>query len=271
MTHRRRDAVGRRAAVILLVVGALVAVAPLLWAWASQHQLPENLNPGAVTRLAESATTTSPAVDAPTTGPTPSAPSQRSGSSKAPDSSEAPEPSSPDVPEWATSVSIQAGAARAAAPAAAPSRLRIPDLGADVPIIAVGVDETGQMAIPENVSQVGWYRYGPAPGSAAGSVVMSGHVDSATEGRGVLAGLAQIDIDDPIIVTDENGTERTYRVISRESYDKATAPMSELFSRSGPPRLTLITCGGEFDATVRSYSHNVVVTAEPVEQHPAAP
>ena len=42
------------------------------------------------------------------------------------------------------------------------------------------------------------------------------------------------------------------------------ANLDQLFTRSGPPRLTLITCGGPFLPEFRSYRDNVVVVAEPV-------
>lgn len=37
-----------------------------------------------------------------------------------------------------------------------------------------------------------------------------------------------------------------------------------LFTRTGPPRLAVISCGGTFDRAKRSYRDNVVVIAEPV-------
>ena len=45
---------------------------------------------------------------------------------------------------------------------------------------------------------------------------------------------------------------------------KADLPLDEVFQRSGPPRLVLITCGGPFDRTTGSYQENIVVTAVPV-------
>jgi hypothetical protein len=39
-------------------------------------------------------------------------------------------------------------------------------------------------------------------------------------------------------------------------------PLDRLFARDGPPRLTLITCGGPFLPEFGSYRDNVVVVAE---------
>ncbi len=48
-----------------------------------------------------------------------------------------------------------------------------------------------------------------------------------------------------------------------ERVDKARLPVDSLFDRRGGPRLTLVTCGGEFDQQARSYRDNVVVVAVP--------
>jgi hypothetical protein len=53
-------------------------------------------------------------------------------------------------------------------------------------------------------------------------------------------------------------------VVGRTVYDKTEIPLERYFARDGAVRLTLITCGGEFDAQAGSYRDNVVVTAVPV-------
>jgi hypothetical protein len=53
-------------------------------------------------------------------------------------------------------------------------------------------------------------------------------------------------------------------VVSRELIEKQVLPLASLFQRAGPPRLVLVTCGGEFIPELRSYRDNVVVVSEPV-------
>ena len=48
-----------------------------------------------------------------------------------------------------------------------------------------------------------------------------------------------------------------------EVLDKADVDWAAAFDRAGPPRLTLVTCGGEFDVENRRYLSNVVLTATP--------
>jgi hypothetical protein len=52
-------------------------------------------------------------------------------------------------------------------------------------------------------------------------------------------------------------------VVSRDQVDKQTLPVDRLFAREGPPRLVLVTCGGEFVPERGGYESNVVVVAEP--------
>ena len=158
--------------------------------------------------------------------------------------------------------------ARPAGPAAAeqrpaPVRLAVPALGVDTAVDPVGVEPDGQMTIPAEVDRVGWYRFGPAPG-AAGSAVIAGHVDDREQGLGAMAPLREAEVGAEVVVTDAAGTVQRWRVVSRELIQKQVLPLDRLFARDGPPRLTLITCGGPFLPEFGSYRDNVVVVAEPV-------
>jgi sortase (surface protein transpeptidase) len=145
---------------------------------------------------------------------------------------------------------------------AAPRRLRIPSIAVDAKIGAIGVEASGELEVPENVRNVGWYRYGPAPGEP-GATVIAGHVDSREQGPGAFFDLRSLDVGARVQVTDSDGDVQRYDVVARRTYDKAKLPTDELFSREGPPQLVLITCGGDFDSSARSYRENVVIYAQP--------
>jgi hypothetical protein len=170
-----------------------------------------------------------------------------------------PAPQTPPAPSLTTRDASPVPAATAAPPA----RLQIPALGVDTDVDAVGVDPDGQMSIPDDVSRVGWYRFGPAPGDG-GSAVIAGHVDDREQGLGVLAPLSEAAVGQEVTVTAADGTTSRWRVVSRELISKQVLPVDRLFTRTGPPRLTLITCGGPFLPELRSYRDNVVVIAEPL-------
>jgi sortase (surface protein transpeptidase) len=157
--------------------------------------------------------------------------------------------------------------ARPAAPTVAekpaPVRITAPDLGVDAPVDAVGVQRDGSMTLPEDVDHVGWYRFGPAPGQG-GSAVLAGHVDDVEQGLGALAPIRGAEVGAELAVTDAEGTTTRWRVVARDVIRKQALPLDELFRRDGPPRLTLLTCGGPFLAEYGSYRDNVVVVAEPL-------
>ena len=79
-----------------------------------------------------------------------------------------------------------------------------------------------------------------------------------------MAPMRDAGVGDEVLVTDAAGTMTRWRVVSRELIRKQALPLDRLFTRNGPPRLTLITCGGPFLPEFRSYRDNVVVVAEPV-------
>lgn len=172
-----------------------------------------------------------------------------------------PAPASPTAEGPAVPTRDAAPAPVADAPA--PVRLQVPALGVDTAVEPVGVAQDGQMAIPDDVARVGWYRFGPAPGEN-GSAVIAGHVDDREQGLGVLAPLREAAVGQEVTVTAADGTTTRWRMVSRELISKQVLPVDRLFSRAGPPRLTLITCGGPFLPELGSYRDNVVVIAEPL-------
>jgi sortase (surface protein transpeptidase) len=168
-----------------------------------------------------------------------------------------------DTPDPAPAVTARDAGPAPAPQVPAPARLAVPALGLDAPVDAVGVDETGRMALPADVDRVGWYRFGPVPG-AAGSAVLAGHVDDREQGLGVLAALRGVDAGAEIVVTDAAGTVSRWRVVSREVVEKRALPLDRVFGRDGAPRLVVVTCGGPFLPEYGSYRDNVVVVGEPL-------
>jgi hypothetical protein len=143
-------------------------------------------------------------------------------------------------------------------------RLVVPGAGVTAPVDPVGVTADGLMQLPGDVRRVGWYRFGPAPGQPEGSAVLAGLVDSWDQGLGSLGRLRTVQPGDAVEVTDAAGATTRWQVVTRRLVAKPDLPLAELFARSGPARLVLLTCGGPFDERTRSYRDNLVVVAEPV-------
>jgi hypothetical protein len=149
-------------------------------------------------------------------------------------------------------------------PAPQPTAIAIGRLGLQASVMPSGVTADGQADVPEDVSLVGWYRFGRSPGDGQGSVVLVGHRDGRVGGPGVFYGIGSLDLGDEIAVTDEAGDTWRYVVQSRESIDRADLPVQELFTRTGDPMLVLISCGGIYDRAAGGYRDNIVITAQPV-------
>lgn len=143
-----------------------------------------------------------------------------------------------------------------------PARLQIPSIGLDAAVESLGVtqDQSGSalaMAVPTRPDEVGWYSPGPAPGDAAGDVVMDGHLDW-TNGPAVFWRLGQLKIHDGITVVADDGTVTRWKVEQVADWPPDAHPPG-LFDRSGPRMLSLITCTGRFDGA--HYDRRRVVTA----------
>ena len=151
-----------------------------------------------------------------------------------------------------------------------PTRLIMSRPAVNAEVQPVDVLPDGDLVIPEDVHTVGWWRSGAAPGSPVGTVVLAGHVDSASAGPGALFHLDEAPVGSRITLSGKafaaTGTAATqvYEVVGRRRYAKAALPAATLFAQGRTPRLVVITCGGDFDPVTRHYTDNVVVFAQPV-------
>ena len=240
----------RQGSIVLVVVGVLVAVtAPVGWVLTRS---PRTVGAAAAEAVAQATPSVQAAPSARPTPPGRAMPPRRAGDA--------------GVRGMAgTVVPVRDGRVGAGrpVPAAVPVRVDLPSLGVSAAIRPVGVDDRGTLQIPADVAAVGWYRYGPRPGDPAGSTVLSGHVDSAEQGRGAFFRLRRLGPGDPVVVHGSDGRTGRYRVVAREEWPKGEVPLDRFFARTGAPRLTLVTCGGGFREDVGSYLDNVAVTAVP--------
>ena len=77
--------------------------------------------------------------------------------------------------------------------------------------------------------------------------------------------VGQLTVGDTMTVRTADGVKHRYRVVARELISKGRLPVTELFAVDGPPRLTIISCGGYYDEANGGYQDNVVVTAVPAK------
>ena len=184
------------------------------------------------------------------------------------------EPSQPQAPTVNSLRDLHATYGEA--PDATLGRIRIPVLGVDAP---VGQRYVGaKMPNPTGPGDVVWYDLsewdglGGVPGGG-GNAVFSGHVDynfpiswaeAHYRGEGVFYDLRLISPGD-IIEVEIGGAVHRYQVVWQRSLRAADASSDwaqVLSADVEVDSITLITCGGDFNATTASYSDRLVVRAE---------
>ncbi len=141
-----------------------------------------------------------------------------------------------------------------------PVTVSIPALGVTSPLEDLVADPvTRELSAPDDPSRAGWYTAGVVPGDQ-GPAVIGGHVDSR-RGPGVFFRLRTLRPGDLVDVTRSDGRSVRFAVIAVALYPKDAFPTDAVYGPTSGPELRLVTCGGTFDRSVRSYEDNVVVDA----------
>lgn len=137
-----------------------------------------------------------------------------------------------------------------------PVALRIPALDLAVPLTTLGLNPDHTVEVPTDFGQPGWFRLGPAPGEL-GSAVILGHVDSY-QGPAVFFRLRDLKPGDQVEVSLTDRVTAHFTVTSVVMYPKDQFPAQQVYTPHGHSDLQLVTCGGTFDTTTRSYLSNIV-------------
>jgi len=145
-----------------------------------------------------------------------------------------------------------------------PVKLIIPKLEIEADVQHVGVTKTGNMAAPNNFTDVSWWKNGTLPGQK-GSAVMAGHVDNALGTPAIFYKLKTLELEDDVYVAGQDGTRLHYRVVDKEIYPYDQAPLERIFHDDSSSYLVLITCEGEWVPEAKSAAKRVVVYAELVK------
>jgi Sortase domain len=140
------------------------------------------------------------------------------------------------------------------------STLDVPRLGISrSSLVGLGVDTAGELVPPASIATAGWFTGSAAPGQV-GPTVIAGHVDSYA-GPGIFFRLDTLRPGDLVAVGRSDGVTVRYRVTDVLTVPKDAFPTRAVYGPTPGPELRLITCGGDFDHSVRRYLSNVVVSA----------
>lgn len=140
-----------------------------------------------------------------------------------------------------------------------PVRLIIPKIQIDAKVLEVGITKRGNMATPNNFTDVGWYKYGVLPGEQ-GSAILAGHVDNGLSLAGVFFNLNKLEIGDDIFITTEGGKKLHFIVRKTETFD-FDARDTNVFTENSGKLLKLITCAGTWVSQNKTHNKRLVVTA----------
>lgn len=138
--------------------------------------------------------------------------------------------------------------------------------GASAPVDPVQLTQDGQLIPPQDVHRLGWYSASAVPGAegAVGSTVITGHVNYVGQGEGYAQRFVSMEEGEKLKI-DMDGDEVEFKVTEAPYMLPKGADFPEVINDdSGPNRLVLITCGGDFVGGQLGYAQNIIVVAEPV-------
>ena len=148
-----------------------------------------------------------------------------------------------------------------------PVELQVDSIGLDAPIEQGSIVD-GVMLDPSGPWVVTWYSQLGKVGQG-GNVVMAGHVDYWDTGPAIFWSVPSLQPGDILRVIGENGETIEYAIEWSQLFNVATELTPEVIQTqvvgdTGQESLTLITCGGDFDAAAGEYLHRYVIRANKI-------
>ncbi|YAL84197.1 class F sortase [Dermacoccaceae bacterium W4C1] len=154
--------------------------------------------------------------------------------------------------------SVAGGTTNAAAQQ--PVSLKMPSIGFDKSVRALGVNDKGEINPPSGVVQ--WYNKSVTPGQTGISVI-AGHV--LYDGPDVFYKLHELQPGDVVTVGYGNGSSKQFKVYAEASVTKTKLQTDQrVWGKSDKPVLALITCDAASRVVDEHHVSNYVVWAEPI-------
>jgi len=145
-----------------------------------------------------------------------------------------------------------------------PRELTIQKLGINANIIPISALKDGSLDAPKTAWDVGWYEKSALPGSGSGASFIDGHVNDAIGTPGIFYKLSLLTKGDQITIERGDHTTISYVVVEIDQQAIAEVDMNKALSPldSSKEGLTLMTCGGVYNATRKTYDDRIIVYAE---------
>lgn len=149
-----------------------------------------------------------------------------------------------------------------AGPWATGATVELPTLGVKAPVVRVGVGLDKMMVVPKTAHEIAWLDQGQFPGST-NNAVLAGHVGYSRR-AGSFARVGQLRPGD-LIHVNIDGKRFTFKVVWNCSFGRHSPAADKVMGYTETPSVTLITCGGGWDAAARTHTNRTAVRAELVE------
>ena len=149
-------------------------------------------------------------------------------------------------------------------PVTHPRELIIPKLGVDALVLPMYTTD-GVLNAPASAWDVGWYTQSALPSdkSSSAALLIDGHVNDALNSPGVFYKLNTLQAGDTMTIYKGDNTTVGYTVLKVQQVPTDKVDMNGMLRSILPGRqgLNLITCGGTYNTTTKTYNDRVLVYA----------
>lgn len=152
-----------------------------------------------------------------------------------------------------------------------PRYISIPSLSVSkARVMNVGLTDTNNLDVPQNIHDAGWFNKSATPGSGFGTVVIDGHSVGINE-NGVFIDMHKLRKGDMITIERGDGQQINYEVADNRtmSLDEANATgMQSMMSSVDAEKegLSLITCAGNWIPRMNMFDQRVMLRAVAIDQ-----
>lgn len=126
---------------------------------------------------------------------------------------------------------------------------------------SVGVTLGGNMDVPLNTNDVGWFNKGVVPGEI-GSAVIDGHSGLSKKRPAVFDNLNKLKKGNIVTIKNEKGESINFVVQKTKVYNSNANTKEVFVSNDGKAHLNLITCAGSWNKKLGTHNKRLVVFTE---------
>jgi sortase (surface protein transpeptidase) len=145
-----------------------------------------------------------------------------------------------------------------------PRRILIGVIGVSGLIQKIGLTSSNAISVPTNVHFAGWYTGSAKPGELGLSII-DGHV-LGRYNDGIFKNLSNLNSGDVYQIEYGDKSIRNFEVVDVKTLPEKEAALYLLQQREGiTHQLNLITCGGAFNASAKTYDDRVVVVSKYID------